>query len=79
MRIAFKGPLIQQCMLNNFEYAGTPLEPLIPKCDNSTDWAISRDSVIFDEAPNDYQEATLVVGGIVYSPNKYQETEGIKV
>jgi len=26
----------------NPEYAGTPLEPLIPKCNNSKDWVISR-------------------------------------
>jgi len=52
-----------------FIYAGKPLEPLIPKCDNLMDWAISREncyiftsnyinSVITDEnitiALNDY-------------------------
>ena len=30
------------------------------------------------EAPNDYQSATHAVDGIVYSPNKYRETEGSK-
>ena len=31
------------------------------------------------EAPNDYQSATCrKVEGIVYSPNKYRETEGTK-
>ena len=53
----------------NPEYAGTPLEPSLPKCKNNQDWAISREnynifvskytkSIITDEntiiALNDY-------------------------
>ena len=35
---------------------------------------------VWSKAPNDYQSATCrKVEGIVYSPNKYRETEGIKV
>lgn len=36
-----------------------------------------RDSVYKDEALNDYQWASQRDEGIVYSPKKYRETEGI--
>jgi hypothetical protein len=39
----------------NLEYAGTPLELLIPKCNNSKDWAISRVDILYPL--NDYQKA----------------------
>jgi hypothetical protein len=55
---------------------------LPPKCNSAKDWAIRRDSAkdinVRSKALNDYQRATQAVDGIVYSPNKYRETEGIK-
>ena len=40
----------------NLEYAGTPLESLIPKCNNSKNWAISR-ADNFNYPLRDYREA----------------------
>ena len=40
----------------NREYAGNPLEPLIPKCNNSKDWAISKEARFILGTSNDYSE-----------------------
>lgn len=37
-------PLYVVIHIANPEYAGNPLEPFVPKCENQKDWAISRDS-----------------------------------
>ena len=57
--------------VENPEYAGNPLEPLIPKCDNSKDWAISRDSRSGSpqRLPMGNRD-NINVDGIVYSPTK---------
>lgn len=57
--------------VENPEYAGNPLEPLIPKCNNSKDWAISRDSR--NGSPQRLpmgNRDNINVDGIVYSPTK---------
>jgi hypothetical protein len=36
-------PNYSNIITKNPEYAGTPLEPYLPKCNNNKDWAISRD------------------------------------
>lgn len=56
------------------EYAGKPLESLKPKCNRLMNWVIRR-----RKRPNDYQRLSRTDNGIVYSPNKYRETEGRKV
>lgn len=38
-------PIYSNIDTKNLEYAGTPLEPYLPKCENNKDWAISRDSL----------------------------------
>ena len=40
--------------------------------------ALNHYLIMTREARNDYQGTTRTVDGIVYSPNKYRETEGIK-
>ena len=73
--------------------AGKPLEPLIPKCNNSKDWVISSQASKEEGSTTSPEGRSLVqtmakwgtpatdnaVGeDIVYSPNKYRETEGMK-
>lgn len=63
--------------VENQEYAGNPLEPLIPKCNNSKDWAISRDSRSGSpqRLPMGNRD-NINVDGIVYSPIEISGNRG---
>lgn len=68
-------PYVSDDILNT-EYAGTSLEPQIPKSDNFEDWTISRDIKLI--ALNDHQGVSRVENGMVYSLDKYCESRGVK-
>ena len=65
---------ITRCKIRNPEYAGKPLELLAPNGKSLKDWVIRR-HLWPQRLPKDVRQDN----GIVYSPNKYRETEGIKV
>lgn len=75
MAIEKQSPFIQECMSNNSEYAGNPLEPISPKCNSVLDWAISRDRPYGKPSttPKERPERAVVES----NPLKYLETEGM--
>lgn len=74
MAIEKRSPFIQECMSNNSEYAGNPLELTPPKRDSALDWAISRDRP--EGKPSTTPKERPERSKVESNPFKYLETEG---
>lgn len=55
-------PNYSNIITKNPEYAGTPLEPYLPKCDNNKDWAISRDRLYISKPPSTTKGHPIKIG-----------------
>jgi hypothetical protein len=54
-------------------YAGKPLEPLIPKCNNLMDWAIRRENYII--LSNNYTKTVITDENNIIALNDYLKRE----